>query len=886
MFCRRLLRWRALSTHARNVIPANAELAAGAYEPPPFDFEAIDAILQSRAKKTQHESSEVAPSSISTAQPPSKERGIVLENDEKSLFYLFLRETNAVIFAATALAKKGKLLASDQPSEGQFEKTQSEWLCERMADRLLSYSVDNRIIVLQRSLAGWHHSRQHHWHRLAKTALRSCFLNDEFPNAQHAAKICAALSKWRCRDIAEVRQKLNLAILAAEGWNVDKASHVLWSLTHLREFEMSAFDYMNNVVATALSKPDFDATSLMDDTVHRILNANIVRMSHTGRQHRAVLTVLRVLTEQPHAVSHLSPKTMLAVSAAMPLCSEMGITEHIARRLSSSMHNFTHVQAAHVFYNFALVAPSLPSAVVDQLVGALFDFKETLYKTEAAYVPSLTAKLLFTFMTFLRGLDHCFISKCLADLNANLHLLGPFSLVGNLQYIKLYMDSSTCDLTGQQLTSLQNTWNNMVKTDDYGDFVKPLFGKDGQAPLDNLKLWHYGALYRLTKLGYEPMMRQIDSFRCGVGTDNVTPAMKDFLLFIVNVSAQREVIADRRMLNAILILASHLRDMSDGNARAEEYWEPVKFHMAALGILDIFERECEASPSSAAKSGNDIPTMTALRLAMTESTGGCDADPIFAWLRSKALGATAADVEKDALAVRYVMFMCLIRDNFIASMLKNASDEPIMKVLKQSFYAGACGRLFHPKDSTDPVVSEVLEYLNASSQIPIVPVNSGVAHAKLFFMQDTPRLLLQLLPEVALAELCCQQRHHVELWDVAAWLQGSKQSDSLCRYLEEVGEAKPLNSRTSFRELAGNVDRPLFEVKRVRRNFNFGPYMCHVGLFGDEDSHIALLFVHTLSGVGGGDRFAEHIFDVQRRKALGILGVQYIDLLKLTDGNN
>ncbi|GBE61574.1 poly(beta-D-mannuronate) O-acetylase, putative [Babesia ovata] len=883
MFCRRLLRWRALSTHARNVVPANVELTAGAYEPPPFDFEAIDAIIQSRAKKTQHESSEVAPSSITTAPSSTKESGIVLNNDEKSLFHWFLRETNAVIFAATALAKKGKLLASEQPSGGTFEKTQGEWLCERIADRLLSYSVDNRIIVLQRSLAGWHHSRQRHWHRLAKTALRSCFINDEFLNAQHAVKICAALSKWRCRDIAEVRQKLNLAILAAEGWNVDNASHVLWSLTHLREFDMSAFDYMNNAVAAALSKPDFDATSLMDDTVHRILNANIVRMSHTGRQHQAMITVLRVLKEQPHAVSHLSPKTMLAVSAVMPLCSEMGITEHIARRLSSSMHLFTHVQAAHVFYNFALVAPSLPSAVVDQLVGALFDFKETLYKTEAAYVPSLTAKLLFTFMTFLRGFDHSFISKCLADLNANLHLLGPFSLVGNLQYIKLYMDSSTGDLTDQQLTSLKNTWSNMVKTDAYGDFVKPLFGKDGQAPLDNLKLWHYGALYRLTKLGYESLMRQIDVFRCGVGTDNVVPAMKDFLLFLVNVSARRELIADRRILNAILILASHLRNMSDGNRRAEEYWEPIKFHLAALGILNIFERECEVSLSNAANSGNNVPTMTAIRLAMTAATGGSADDSLLAWFRSKALGATPAAVEKDAFAVRYVMFICLIHGNSIASLLKKASEQPIMKVLTQSFYAGACGPLFNSRNSTDPVVSEVLEYLNASAQIPIVPIDSSVAHAKLFFTQDAPRLLLPLLPEVALAEMCSQQRQYVDLWDVAAWLQEAKQIDSLCRYLEGVGEARPMNSRTEFSELASKVERPLFDVKRVRCNFNVGPYMCHVGLFGGDDSHIALLFIHILGGGCTADRLAGHIFDAQRRKALEVLGVQYIELVKSTD---
>lgn len=193
MFCRRVVRWRETSNLIRKVIPNNSELAAGAYEPPPFDFEAIDDIIQSNDKQTQLENNQTALPSIRTPSTQHDESRIDISTDEKKLFYWLLRETNAVVFASTTL-KKLKQLPSEQSENKVFDKTQIQWFCDRIANRLLNYSLDNRIIVLQRSLAGWHHSGQHHWHRLAKTALRSCVINDEPLTARQLVKICAALS--------------------------------------------------------------------------------------------------------------------------------------------------------------------------------------------------------------------------------------------------------------------------------------------------------------------------------------------------------------------------------------------------------------------------------------------------------------------------------------------------------------------------------------------------------------------------------------------------------------------------------------------------------------------------------------------------------------------
>ncbi|GIX64444.1 VOC family protein [Babesia caballi] len=837
----------------------NANAAAGkalaAYEPPPFDFEAIDDIVRS--------------------QQPGAKRGLNVDNDEKSLLYLFLREANAAVYAATALSKKGELLTPADSAARSASKGGGQGVCDRIQSRLLDFKLDNRIIVLQRALAAWHHAAAHHWHRLAKTALRSCLVHDEALTAEQLVRICAALSKWRFRNLAEVQRKLDLAIMAEGSWDVYQASQLLWSLAHLRTFDVCAFDYMNNVIACALREGAVDVATMPDDTIHRILNANLIRMSHTGHHHRVVTVMVDSLEASPCAISHLSPKTILAVTAVLPLCRESGIAAHIARRMSQSMHKFTHAQAAHLFYNLAIVAQHLPVAVMDQLVGALFEFKEMLYKAEAAYVPSLTAKLLFTFRVLLPAFDHCFVSKCLADLSANLHLLGPFSLVGNLQCIALYREETAEELSEKQCTSLRNTWRNIARVDGSGNFVKPLYGETALEPVENLKLWHYGALRRLTKYGHAPMMDKLSGFtdRCDEGS--LMSATKDFLLFLVNAATQRDLSSDGAFLNSVLIVGSQLWQMSVDRRVDVETWDAIRFHLAALGLLDAFERECSGSSPRGDDVGQSQSLLGILRMMVRSPKSGDTEKALVKWLRDRAAVANDADIARDALAVRFLLFMGISHRYSVVQRLEEAGTSQLAQILTESFY-GASGPVFETHKSTDRELSNVLDYLNKSLQVHRAPINRTMAYTRAFFMQDTPRLLMPLIPKLALAELCPQKQHDVALWDVAMWLLEEKQQASLARYLESVGEPRPTHP-VNLVELASWNGCPAFDIKMVRRNFNFGPYMCHLGLFGENKTRVSLVFLNDAccGGVAGGRK--EHLFDKQRRDALKNMGVQFLE---------
>ncbi|ORM40675.1 uncharacterized protein BXIN_2358 [Babesia sp. Xinjiang] len=852
---RTVARWSANGSVTGRVVGVSSEMAAANYEPPPFDFEALDAMVNKDDEGPN-------PTIINA------KTGISLDKNERPLIYSLLREANATVYAAKNLGKKKLLIDSSTDSQRALNAP-GEWICERISHKLLSYSLDMRIIVLQRALAAWHHSGVKQWNRLAKTALRSCFVNDEVLTSEQLVKICASLSKWRFKGIGEVQHKLDLAILAEDKWDINKISHLLWSLAHLKAFDLRAFDYMNNILTTILNEPEFDLTEVTDDTIHRILNANIVKMSHTGRHHIVLIRLLKALETQPIAVSQLSPKTILAVTAILPLCPESGTIPHIVRRISQSMHRFTHAQSAHMFYNLALLT-NIATKVLDQLVGSLFEFKEMLYNTDAAYVPSLTAKLLYTFRTFLGGFDHRFVSKCLADLNANMHLLGPFSLVGNLQVIELYMAETGQELNEQQVTSLKNTRLKLVRTDNHGDFVKPLFEEQGEEPIGKMKLWHYGAIYRLTNCGKVPMMTKLIQFMDQVTEDSLLAALKDFLLFIVNISGQRELCKDRMFLNSVLIVSTQLWSMSTNNRAVTEYWVYIKFHLAVLGLLKVFERECHTKED---KSGRRISTANPIAgLSLTLDMESCGNVEIESWLKAAAKGELTATSASDIILLRYMLFICVAHRHPIAEELDINANHRIRRLLTDCFYGAVSGPLFNTNQSSDKITSDVLEFLNRAMEPRVQPLNRNMAYTKLFFMQDMPQLMMALLPEVTLSELLPQERYDVPLCDVALWLVEVKHVDTLTRYLEKAGEVKS-ETHTHLREVSSNLDIAVFNIKSVRYNFHFGPYMCHIGIFGEDASQVILVFFN-----GAYSDCHRHTFDNQRRLTLKKMGVQFVEL--------
>lgn len=822
------------------------------HEPPPFDFEAIDQLVRSK--------------------PATPAKAIDINREDKSLFYWLLREANATVYAATALSKYTKQIAPTDTEVQGPNKPEGEWLCDRIADRLHYYKLDNRIIILQRALAAYHHSRQHQWHRLAKTALRSCLINDEVPNANHLVKICASLSKWRLTRITEIQTKLDLCILAESQWNLYSASHILWSLAHLKRFDMRSFDYMNNIVSMTLAEPAFDVAALSDDTMHRIVNANLIRLSHTGSHHRIMKDVLLTLSLNPSAISYLTPKTLLAVTSLLPLHPEATVASHLIRRISQSIHKFTHTQMAHVLYNFAIIRPNLAPAMIDDIVGMLFEFKETLYKSNAVYLPSLSCKLLFTFWAFLDGCDHKFISKCLSDLNTNLHLLVPYSLVGSLQCLEVYRDRNGTYCDEKQALSIANTWNNLVRVNDRGEFVKPS-QCDLEEPVENLKLWHIAALHRITNRGYNKMLSQLNSFMDRVDQDMIMPALKDIIMFLYNVSTNRALCGDRTLLNSLLIVVSQLWNVLGNPNKYDEYWDHIQYNLAAMDLMEVLERECNNTLPCVGSSKSSY-RISSMKLCIDATKGKAVDEALLACLHHAASAESCDYVELDSLVARYIMFICIFHETTLGKMLEDASTCFLRNVLTESFYEGFYEPMFNTAVNKG-LDERLLEYLNKSLRLQISPPNLGMAYTTAFFLQDHIKPLLQTLPAIAMGALCSQKRYDISLWDLVTCFD-SNGPIKLVDYLETVNEAKPEKNRP-LQQIVSHLCRPVLNVKRVRTNFNVGPYMCHIGLFGDDESQGVYVFITDGYSKNARD-MAAHVFDRQRRLTLKNMGLQFVDL--------
>lgn len=831
------------------------------YEPMPFDFEAIDQLVRKR----------ILP----------KGDSIDIDPQDKPLFYKLLREANATVYASTSLGRNKHNAVKGEGIHPNEKKPEIEWLCDRISDRLQYYKLDNRIVILQRSLAAYHNCRHHQWARLAKTALRSCFINDEKLSARHIVKICAALSKWRFRNLSEIQAKLDLSILAESEWNLVNASHVLWSLSHLKCFDMKAFDYMNNVVSAGLRRPAFDLEEMSDDTIHRIINANLVRLSHKGFQHRVMKDILVALEAQPTQLSYLSPNTLMNVASLLPLYPETTVTSHLVKRISRSIHKFTHTQFAHMLSNFAIVKPYLSEDVVDDILSMLFEYKEMVYKSDVVYVPSLVCKLMITFRTFLKSFDNVFVSKCLSDLNSNLHLIVPYSLIGSLHCIDVYRTEISDTNDERQNVSVNNTWNNLIKLNNHGHFMKVSSGI-AEEPIDNLKLWHMAALKRLTSHGYKQMMDMLINFMDRVKVDNTRATLKEFVMFLYNTSSDRALFRDRNFLNSVLIAVSHLWDEFKEH-RDNECWHHIMLNLSVMGLREIFERECNAAFPHSTSPGQSA-LVAALNECLSMERGKCSGRKVLELLHNVAMDSSHENAEADYHIVRYILFMCLLNDSDVAFRLGKLSKVSIMDFLMQSFYEPSRTPIFHMEGNEEGIDPMLLSYMENVMQAKLSPIDIGMAYTRSLFLQDHTRLLLQALPATIMGELCPQKVYDVHIWDVARSLE-AEGIESLTRYLESIRESKPaLDVR--LLKVAKNAKDHTVKINKVRRNFYIGPYMCHFGLMSDDGPSSVYVFLTDTPRNKGGVHSSEHVYDRQRILALENMGLQFIELALCPDDSN
>eukprot|EP00371_Babesia_bovis_P001228 XP_001609875.1 hypothetical protein [Babesia bovis T2Bo] len=822
----------------------NVESEEASHEPIPFDFEYFDAVCNSNRNDTL------------------KHTSFPLDKHDKKLLYSLLRVSNATLYAGKVLDTK---LIDTTECNNDNRKSHREYICERITERLALYPLDTRIIVLQRALAAWHNDSQKIWNKLIKVALRACFMNDETLKVSHIVKILASLSKWRFKGIAEIIQKLDIAIMAEDGWDIESASQILWSLAHLKAYDVKAFDYMNNVILSSMVKPDFDITNLPDETLHRILNPNIIRMSHTGKGHECLLEIMKALESNANGIDFCSPKTMMAISAILPMYPSPNIVERIAHRMSCILDKFTHSQAAHLFYNLAIIAHTIPTDVFDHIVSSLFEYKEMVYHTEVAYIPSLVAKLMYTYKVFLGNYDHCFVSKCMADLNANLHLLEPFSLVGNIHCIEMYKMAEP-KISEQQETNIKQTMDNMLKMND-GDFVKVSFGTNDLIPLNNIKLWHRAAIYKLTSEGMEPMCNALGKFNELLRGEGILRTLKDFALFLTYVASSREFTENRGFKTAVIVAAMQLWNLTTESKREMLYWNSIIYYMNVMGIMKAFITEVGDFHT---KYNSKYVPVTIMDVLQKCHDKGPNIDPLYTlleWLKQRTSHSTPYIAEN--IIARYALLISLLNDYGWSHHLKECATIPIEDWLLHNFYSYTTEIVFVTDHNTVP--QELLEYLNVVLKTPINPIKQIEAYTTLFFSQDSPNLLTAAVPLVAIADVFGNTECKVDISQVAQWLSKAKRINNLSAYLETIGHKK--QDAIDMVELDSYLKNDTFKVQCIKNLFYVGPYLCHYGIFGSMNNEAIFVFIN-----GQYRNAQEHTLDVQRRNTLKQMDVHFIEL--------
>nr|PVC53117.1 hypothetical protein MACL_00000293 [Theileria orientalis] len=857
----------------------------------PFSFNEIDKIVKKR-------------NNIS-------EKSIHIDKLHRNVFYKFIRQTNSIIYSNVSLNKPVKNNITETVSSDNLNnkrEPEEEIVCNQIERILGSLDKDNLIIVLQRSLAAHYHSKLKCWYSLSTKTLRHCFLNEQKLGCEDLVKILASLSKWRFHSLSEFGNKIDFYILLNHKWDTYQASQVLWSLCHLNLFTLKAFDYLNDIIVGKLSSSTLNKTLALNsnvpdsqnnevsapetgdgeqdfglnedfyENIHRIASANLTRLSKTGISSPVLSSIHDYLSKNLVILKCLDTKTMLSVTALFPHgVYNDKLTISVLEILASSFYRYTQAQAVQILYNFAIVHSDLSLRARDLVIKLLYQFRVLVLSSDCTFIPSAVCKLLYASRVFLSNFDINFVSKCLSDLNANLHLIGQFSLVGNMLCLNQMVNEFGSKLDSRQRENIANTMNNLIKFDENGSFSKLVEGS--LVPLENMKLWHLS------------VVNNIDGKR--------------------NTDSTLGLVSNLNMYNATRLNDS-FSDFYE-TCKGENYMSSMKNLVLFIALLNVFKREV-------AFSNGHIPSVSNALIKIL--TNIFKEDPSEMGNECKAAVNYLEDtrgsrvVENDEVVI--VKFWQLIRlfkgeaSACNVSGCNGTNKDEMAKELFDSFYSHTYSNRSYSRSGNGRENSavncytsedgtsrggevEVKEredddrsnkYINKYLQSSCRPIQVDLVYTKLFFLQDHPKYFIRLMPSIIIGEALNTKAHDLDIFKIADLLEREKQWNCLSRYLDANGGSFGHQPSTSYEKKSEELEGSKVQLRGFYSNWNVsemeidyilenqytGPWMCPY-ILKNASNQTILIFQMKNKEVSN-----LHIFDVLRRDVLTKFGYNFIEL--------
>ncbi|UKK02531.2 hypothetical protein MACK_002624 [Theileria orientalis] len=857
----------------------------------PFSFNEIDKIVKKRSK--------------------SPEKSIHIDKLHKKIFYKFIRQTNSLIYANVSLAKPLRNNTTETASSDNLNDqrgSEEEIVCNQIERILGSLDKDNLIIVLQRSLSAHYYSKSKCWYSLSTRTLRYCFLNEQKLGCDDLVKILASLSKWRFHNLSEFGNKLDFYILLNHEWDTYQASQILWSLCHLNLFTLKAFDYLNGIIIGKLSssiqnnalslhcnvteslsnkvatcntghiEQDFALNDDFYKNIHRIASANLTRSSKTGMNSPVLSSIHDYLSKNLVILKCLDTKTMLSVTGLFPhgMYNDK-LTTSVLEILVNSFQSYTQAQAVQILYNLAVVHSDLSLRAKDLVIKLLYKFRVLVLSSECTFIPSAVCKLLYTSRVFLNNFDSNFVSKCLSDLNANLHLIGQFSLVGNVLCLNQLVNEFGSKLDSRQKENIDNTMNNLIKFDDNGNFSKLVDGS--LVPLENVKLWHLSAInnsnskqYKDGTLGLESIFsiynakRMNDSFNEFYETckgENYMSSMKNLVLFIslLKVFKREVAFGNTRILsvsNALIKILTNIfkEDLSEKENECESavnYLEETQGDRVLENdeiviikfweLIRLFRGEASVCNISGCKSTNTDEMAKELFHSFYSHTGS-----------NSSYSRIANTTE------------CSAVNSYTSEDETSKGDEVDVKESKEA-HRGQ-------------------QYMNKCLKSSCRPIQVDLLYTKLFFLQDHPKYFISLVPSIIIGEALNTRAHDLDIFKIAELLEREKQWNFLSRYLDanrgsvghqpstsyEEKTEKLADARVQLRGFYSNWKVSEMEIDYILENQYIGAWLCPYVLKNASNQTILIFQLKSK------EENNLHIFDVLRRDVLTKFGYNFIEL--------
>ncbi|XP_952904.1 uncharacterized protein TA07360 [Theileria annulata] len=843
----------------------------------PFSFTEIDRIVKNRTN--------------------IHEKSLKIDIKHKNVFYTFIRKTNSIIYSSLHLKKtnssdtKEDSLHSSCIKEDsksfpviiRNEQIDDETICERVEKILGFLTKDNLIVVLQRSLSAHFYLKSKCWKRLSTCVLRNCFLSEEKLNSTDLVKILSSLSKWRFTNLSEFEKKLDLLILINDDWTLYKSSQALWSLSHLNLFSLKAFQYLNAKIIHLLcsNSNQLEPNTDLYESIHRICSSNLNKLSRTGIASPVLSSITEYFERNVEVLKCLDTKTMLSLTSLFPYSSYNDkLVTSVLGLLLGSFHKFTHAQASHILYNFSIIHSDLSTTAQHLVVKLLCKFRDLILASEFTFIPSMISKCLYTSILFLSDLDLNFVSMFLSDLNANLHLIGPFSLFGNLLCLNHIKSEFSRHLEPRDAKSIVNTMNKLIKVDDLGNLCK--LDNEVLKPLE-IKLWHLSVLNAISCIPITPkfisdrIYLKLHEFYEICDSENHMATMKNFVLFLTNSFGNRDLV-DTNLKNLTLLTSSKLFECSsENNEILCVYWDLITCYLSCFEMLDVFKREVKFDVLPSDFGSNFMVLRSLLNLLSCAFIN--DEKGLISYLEKLAHEKERKPENVEVIIVKF----CLLFTNF-----DSIRDELGLKF--EDFYkANGTNDKEYVENSDIGLSAEANDYVKKCVRTPCNQINLGFLRTKLFFLQDHPRHFLPLLPSIIIGELLSTSdyRGKVDIYQIGKWLDEVKGWDCLSKRLnngnieeyrgenaEEIdGNGSKLENNVRIESMYSNWKQREMEIEYVLKEQYIGPWLCPYVIKGKEEGSILLIFPMDFR-----NKNRPHVFDTMRRDFLSKFGYNFIEL--------